>query len=198
MRNALAITTALAVCLLFSGCGRPEPVEGSAGTPIEPAKQVPCQENVDPYAADNACLTCHTGIEMIRCSSSLMFQEILKVAEASGTNNRCVVCHGGDAEVRRAADVAQGTEAYTELADKAHTGTPAYFTSNPGPKEFYPDPGSPWVNENTCGPCHQWEVKTQWQSLMMTEAGKIQGTVWGFGVHEGEEAYHHMLSLIHI
>jgi len=192
MRSVLCLGLMLALALSLASCGRPEVVEGSAGTPIEAAKQEPCREAVDPYAEQNACLTCHSGIEMIRCSSSLMFQEILKVAEASGTNNRCVVCHGGDAEVRRAADVAKGTEAYTELADKAHTGTPAYFTSNPGPKEFYPDPGSPWVNENTCGPCHQWEVKTQWQSLMMTEAGKIQGTVWGFGVHEGEEAYHHM------
>ena len=35
--------------------------------------------------------------------------------------------------------------------------------------------------------CHEWQVRTQWQSLMMTEAGKIQGTLWGFGGLSGYE-----------
>ena len=73
----------------------------------------------------------------------------MQVAEASGTNNRCAVCHGGDTAAVRPDSVAQGTEAYTALAKQAHTGTPAYFEANPGPKEFYPDPGSPWVNVAT-------------------------------------------------
>ncbi len=186
-------TLGLAVLLVLAGCGQPTVVEGDAGETILAAKQEPCREAVDPHAAENACLSCHTGIEMIRCSSSGMFQAIVKVAETSGTNNRCVVCHGGDAETRRPDDVAKGTDTYVALTEQAHTGTPSYFETHPGPKDFYPDPGSPWVNENSCGPCHEWEVKTQWQSLMMTEAGKIQGTVWGFGVHTegGEEAYRH-------
>jgi len=142
----------------------------------------------DPHAESNRCLSCHVGIEIIRCSDTQMFQEIIMTAEASGTNNQCVVCHGGNADVERPADVKKGTAAYKELAAQAHSGTPAWFLENPGPKDFYPDPGSPWINKHTCGQCHEWEVRVQWQSLMMTEAGKIQGTVWGFG---GQTRYEH-------
>ena len=176
------------VGLLVAACGRDAPNLSGAGTQVQEARQEGCGDLVDPHADTNACLTCHQGIEGIRCSDAGMFQAILGVAAQSGTNNRCVVCHGGNAEVRRADEVEKGSEAYEVLAAQAHDGTPAYFAANPGPKAFYPDPGSPWVNANTCGPCHAWEVQTQWQSLMMTEAGKIQGTTWGFG---GQEGYEH-------
>ena len=46
---------------------------------------------------------------------------------------------------------------------------------------FFPAPASPWINEHTCGQCHDEQVRVQWQSLMMTEAGKIQGVCWAFG-----------------
>lgn len=52
---------------------------------------------------------------------------------------------------------------------------------------FYPDPASVWINEKTCGMCHQEQVSTQFTSLMFTEAGKIQGTTWGFGGLQGYE-----------
>ena len=74
-----------------------------------------------------------------------------------------VVCHNGDP---------------TETVDKtrAHRGD-----------DFFPDPGSPWVNAETCGQCHQEQVRVQWHSLMMTEAGKIQGVCWAFGSLTGYE-----------
>ncbi len=120
----------------------------------------------------NNCVSCHVGIEHIRSLESDMMQEILQIAEKSGyPGNDCIVCHGGNPDTRN--------------KDQAHRGTVKYFQENKGPKTFYPDPGSPWINEHTCGVCHQEQVKTQFTSLMFTEAGKIQGSLWGFGAING-------------
>ena len=56
-----------------------------------------------------------------------------------------------------------------------------------GPDDFYPAPASPWVNKRSCGLCHAELVRAEWNSLMMTEAGKIQGTAWAFGALAGYE-----------
>lgn len=116
----------------------------------------------------NNCTTCHNGIEPMMDIKSGMMQEILQLAsEAGEEGNDCVVCHGGNSKASTKAE--------------AHSGTLDYFIETPGPKSFYPDPGSPWINDNTCGTCHSEQVRTQFTSLMFTEAGKIQGTAWGFG-----------------
>lgn len=39
------------------------------------------------------------------------------------------------------------------------------------------------------------QVKTQFTSLMYTEAGKIQGTTWGFGAIQG---YEHNVANTHV
>lgn len=96
----------------------------------------------------SGCMACHEGVEPIREKGSKMLAEILDEGRSSGDPAGCVVCHGGD-------------PAATEK-EAAHKGP-----------EFYPDPGSPWINENTCGQCHPDHVNVQWHSLMMTEAGKI-------------------------
>ncbi len=132
-------------------------------------------EEVQYNPDNNSCLTCHKGIEHIRSHKSEMMHEIFEKAELAGyKDNSCIVCHGGNPDA-------------TE-SNKAHTGTAPYFTNHDGPKAFYPDPGSPYINENTCGMCHQEQVSTQFTSLMFTEAGKIQGTAWGFG---GQQGYNH-------
>jgi len=113
-------------------------------------------------AADSGCVRCHEGIEWIRDPDSEMMQQILALGRASGDPQGCTVCHGGDATA--------------EEKEPAHQG-----------EAFYADPGSPWVNENTCGRCHADHVRVQWNSLMMTEAGKIQGTAWSFGALTGYE-----------
>jgi len=110
----------------------------------------------------SGCLVCHEGIEWIRAPDSGMMREILRWGQSLGDPAGCVVCHGGDPKAREASN--------------AHGG-----------EHFYPDPGSPWINENTCGPCHPRHTATQWNSLMMTESGKIQGTTWGFGALEKYE-----------
>ncbi len=120
----------------------------------------------------NSCIQCHEGIEAIRDPNSKMMEEIYKVAEQAGhKGNDCIVCHGGNP--------------MTMVKNRAHKGTVDYFLTNKGPKDYYPAPGSTWINQNTCGMCHQEQVNAQMNSLMMTEQGKIQGALWSFGAKEG-------------
>lgn len=117
-----------------------------------------------PEAAKSGCMKCHSGIELIREPDSQMMQQIMQRGEALGDPAGCVVCHGGD-------------PGETEDKVAAHGG--------PDAADFYPAPGSPWINEQTCGQCHPKHVDVQWTSLMMTEAGKIQGVCWAFGSMTG-------------
>ncbi len=104
------------------------------------------------------CLACHQGIESIREEDSAMMQQIKAKGE-------CTTCHGGDPTV-------------TDDADAAHTGAPATVPFD----EFYPDPGNLWVAGNTCGQCHPGYNHNLERALMNTEAGKIQGNLWTWGV----------------
>ena len=117
-------------------------------------------QQADRNVEESGCLTCHQGIEPIREPDSGMMQQIMAMGRGLGDPAGCVVCHRGDPSAT--------------VKDDAHQGT-----------AFYPDPGSPWINEFTCGPCHADHTGAQWNSLMMTEAGKIQGTAWAFGSLEG-------------
>ncbi len=130
---------------------------------------------VFPNPAKNNCVSCHRGIELIRDPKSGMMQKIYQVADMVGfKDNECIVCHGGN----------------PKSLDKltAHRGSIDALKATHGPEEFYPDPASVWINDKTCGMCHQEQVSTQFTSLMFTEAGKIQGTTWGFG---GIQGYNH-------
>jgi len=109
-----------------------------------------------PEAAQSGCMKCHADLELIREPGSGMLEQIMQQGKSHGDPAGCIVCHGGDAEA-------------TEK-DLAHGGP-----------HFFADPGSPWVNEQTCGQCHPKHCEVQWKSLMMTEAGKIQGVAWAFG-----------------
>lgn len=120
------------------------------------------------------CLSCHHGIAPIREHSSDMMKEIYALGEKAGDPNGCIVCHGGNPAASK--------------PSLAHKGTVGYFMNHEGPKEYYPDPGSSWINQNTCAICHKEQVASQMNSLMMTEQGKIQGTLWSFG---GMEGYDH-------
>jgi hypothetical protein len=123
----------------------------------------------------NSCISCHDGLAPIREHNSKMMQEIFKIADKAGVKgNDCVVCHGGSPDQKK--------------KEQAHSGTLAYFKTNKGPKAFYPYPGSPWINENTCGICHPKQVSAQENNLMATEQGKIHGALWGFG---GKDGYNH-------
>jgi hypothetical protein len=127
-----------------------------------------------PKPENNNCVNCHNGIEPIRDHQSGMMQEIFQVALKIGTkDNECVVCHGGNPLAKDAIG--------------AHLGSFEALKAIGGPSNFYPDPASVWINDKTCGMCHAEQVSTQFTSLMFTEAGKIQGTTWGFGGLQGYE-----------
>ncbi|HIC10097.1 MAG TPA: cytochrome C [Campylobacterales bacterium] len=129
----------------------------------------------------NSCLNCHQGIEPIKDPNSKMMKAIYRIAKKAGyPKNDCIVCHGGNPDA--------------ENKEQAHNGTVEYFTNHKGPKEFYPSPTSPWINKNTCGICHPQQVEAQYSSLMMSEAGKIQGALWGFG---GLNGYKHNIGNYH-
>ena len=49
---------------------------------------------------------------------------------------------------------------------------------------FYPDPGSIFVGDRTCGQCHTGYA----ERLMNTEAGKLQGNLWSWGVQKDRKA----------
>jgi len=134
-----------------------------------------CSNIFVPDPDSNQCLKCHFGIEPIRPIESEMMQEIFRVAARVGyPHNDCIICHGGNPEA---------------VSDRdAHRGSIEALAALGGPEDFYPNPASVWINDRTCGMCHEEQVKTQFTSLMFTEAGKIQGTTWGFG---GLQQYKH-------
>ena len=82
----------------------------------------------------------------------------------------CVVCHGGNP---------------TGLTkEEAHQGTPAELAEAGGPHMFYPDPGALTVSDKACGQCHEGYADRLTKSLMNTEAGKLQGNLWSWGVQQ--------------
>ncbi len=133
-----------------------------AGVVAASAADEPATASPNQATPESGCLSCHQGIESIRETGSKMLRQILDEGASRGDGAGCVVCNGGD-------------PAATEK-QAAHGG-----------EAFYPDPGSPWINQHTCGQCHPDHVRVQWHSLMMTEAGKIHGVTWTFGALTGYE-----------
>ena len=121
-------------------------------------------------AAEVGCATskCHEGLMSIVPEELPMMQMIIMAGQQHGDPDGCVVCHGGNPKA-------------TEK-EAAHKGIPASMRQAPGPKEFYPDPGSIWISDKSCGQCHPGYTYRAKLSLMNTEAGKIQGNLhtWGF------------------
>ncbi len=120
--------------------------------------------------AGGGCSTkeCHQGIADIKPNDHEMMRTIKMNAAQHGDPDGCVMCHGGNPKAK--------------TKEEAHKGVPPTLKIAPGPKDFYPDPGSIWIAENTCGACHPGYVYRTKLSLMNTEAGKIQGNLhtWGF------------------
>jgi len=153
----------LAVLGVWVGACVDEPVEGERSDAVATSPREP----PPPVRWSNAGCTasaCHAGVEAIRPPGSGMLEALRERGAQFGDPDGCVVCHGGDPAA--------------ELPATAHEGTVSALAADGGPEEFYADPASPWINERTCGQCHPTLVRAQWNSLMMTEAGKIQGTTW--------------------
>ncbi len=106
-------------------------------------------------APKQGCLTCHEGIEPIREHESEMMQQIYEKGKAVGDPNGCVVCHKGNVNETKNKEIAH--------------------------KNFIRFPASVWVYDQTCGQCHEDHTYNLHRNLMQTEAGKIQGALWGWG-----------------
>ena len=116
----------------------------------------------------DSCIKCHKGIESIRDKDSDMMKQIVAMSEGLGDTAGCVVCHGGNPE--------KGS------VEEAHKGAPIGHAG--GLDTFVRDPGSMWVADKTCGICHAQTVQNTMKSLMMTEAGKIQGNMHTWGTYD--------------
>ncbi len=123
-------------------------------------------------APGKGCISkkCHEGIEPIRDHNTLMSKQIFYLSEQLGDPNGCVVCHGGKPHE-------------TENKDIAHKGAPEGGLLD----AYVPFPGSMWIIDKTCGKCHPKHVYAMHRSVMNTEAGKIQGALWGWGASTGYE-----------
>ena len=117
-------------------------------------------------AAEKGCLSCHEGIE--RFTDGPMIEIIEAMGVDYGDPGGCVICHGGNP--------AATTKGH------AHTSAPKELTEAGGPHTFYPDPGSIYIGERTCGQCHAGYAGRLKKSLMNTEAGKLQGNFWSWGL----------------
>ena len=114
------------------------------------------------------CLSCHEGIEQF--ADGPMHEAIISLAEDYKDPGGCVVCHGGNPQA---------------TAKKiAHAGAPNKLTEAGGPHVFYPDPGSIFIGDRACGQCHEGYAERLKKSLMNTEAGKLQGNLWSWGVQK--------------
>jgi hypothetical protein len=111
---------------------------------------------------------CHQGIASIKPDDHEMMRTIKMNGSQHGDPDGCVMCHGGNPKATKKED--------------AHKGVPPTLRIAPGPKDYYPDPGSIWIADKSCGACHPGYVYRSQLSLMNTEAGKIQGNLvtWGF------------------
>ncbi|MFQ5559880.1 MAG: multiheme c-type cytochrome [Nitrospinota bacterium] len=123
---------------------------------------------------DSGCLACHRGIEEF--SDGAMKKAYRKLGKKNGDPAGCVVCHGGSPG---------------EKTDKAsaHSGAPEGLKEIGGPQNFYAYPGNLWINKYTCGQeyCHEKYSKRIEKALMTTEAGKIQGNFWSWGLLDNPE-----------
>ncbi len=123
-------------------------------------------------AQEKGCLSCHEGIEQF--TDGPMMDAIFALAEDYQDPGGCVVCHGGNPAAT--------------TAEEAHKGAPKELTDADGPHMFYPDPGSIFIGDRACGQCHQGYAERLMKSLMNTEAGKLQGNLWSWGVQGDRKA----------
>jgi len=138
-------------------------------------------DNYGPTFAQDACLSCHDGIEAVHTPY---------VPEG-----RCVVCHGGDDNARQ--------------KDRAHVSVPEDWETirgglPPSPvgfiKDFAPDqldaldpaylrfinPGDTRVVAESCGVCHEEQVQAMPNSVMATNVGHYFPTLYLAGMQDDQ------------
>ena len=122
-------------------------------------------------SAEQGCLSCHKGIENF--TDGEMMETIKAMGQEYGDSEGCVICHGGNP--------------LTKIKEEAHRSSPSDLQEVGGPQMFYPDPGNIWIAKHTCGQCHQGYPERLEKALMNTEAGKLQGNLWTWGLAKDHE-----------
>ncbi len=97
---------------------------------------------------------CHQGIASIKPDDHAMMRTIKMNGSQHGDPDGCVMCHGGNPKATK--------------KEEAHKGVPPTLRIAPGPKDYYPDPGSIWIADKSCGACHPGYVYRSKLSLMNT------------------------------
>ena len=100
-----------------------------------------------------------------------MIEQIEAMGADHGDPGGCVVCHGGDPAAPRRKQAHQGSPGRS-----GRGGWPGHASSR--------IPARVWIADKTCGQCHAGYAERLTKSLMNTEAGKLQGNLWSWGVQK--------------
>lgn len=122
---------------------------------------------------------CHAGIEPIREHDSNMAKQIYAIGRQTGDPNGCVVCHGGNPKEEKDKKIAHSAPPYAPES------------------VFISLSGSMWINDKTCGQCHQAHVYAGHRSIMQTQAGIIQGALWGWSALRNIRKNWNVIHVIH-
>ena len=169
MRTILAAI--LAAGLLAAGAERAAAAESPSAPPAPMMQTTAAAE-----AKSAGCMSCHTRTDSMTMHTS------------PGVNLGCADCHGGDAGVTRSTVMAEGSEAYRALEERAHVqprdpeawNWPAtsakpyesYTLLNRESREFirFENPSDYRVAREACGACHLAIIQAAERSLMATAA----------------------------
>jgi hypothetical protein len=135
-------------------------------------------EDTSPFAVD-ACVTCHTGIEL---------------AHPGFGTTQCVVCHGGDGEAveKKTAHVPVPAE-WATIRGTALPPSPEGFIKDFAPDQLdqlpaayvrFINPGDIRAVSQTCGLCHPEHAANQLTSVMTTNAGHYYPTLLLAGLQD--------------
>src|SRR6185312_9961489 len=146
-----------------------------------------------PAPAGESEADAHTKI--VGCESCHTASDAPSMHKSSAVVLGCVDCHGGDATVTAAKDLAKTSSQYAALRDKAHV-LPRYpktwhFPSSANPQESYTllnreapqfvrfvNPSDYRVARESCGACHLEVIQKAERSLMATGAMFMEGATY--------------------
>jgi len=149
-------------------------------------------------AKSNGCISCHSASD----APSMHDNQAVLLG--------CADCHGGDATVKAAANLAKTDPQYASARDRAHV-LPRYpeswhYPSSANPKESYTllnreapeyvrfvNPSDYRVVRESCGACHMDQITAAERSLMATGAMFYEGASYNNGIVPLKGGYDNVL-----
>ena len=180
---ALALLAGAATTRLLAGDEDVAVERSYAKTPDAPRGQARAEAD----AKSAGCISCHSASD----APSMHDNQAVLLG--------CADCHGGNAAVKAAANLAKTDPQYAELRDRAHV-LPRYpenwkYPSSANPKESYTllnreapeyvrfvNPSDYRVARESCGACHMDEITAAERSLMATGAMFYEGASYNNGI----------------